>query len=148
MPHDEWWTKKHLFNHLCQKYSIYPELDVAATKENKLCDAYFCKDEEPDGLTGSWQGYRAVWCNPPNSLLSKFIPKAVDEWRLGATVLMVAPCGAFGTGYFKESIFAEFKKSPFNKVVIEPILPRPEFLERGQHTINGNRNSYMEIVLR
>ena len=148
MAHDEWWTKKELYRYECQKYDIYPELDAAATLENKLCDAYFCKDEDPDGLTGSWQGYKAVWCNPPNSLLMEFILKAFKEWQDGAIILMIAPCGAFGTKYFKNSIWNALKQSPWKRVIMEPIVPRPEFLDHGKDAENGNRNSYMEIVLR
>ncbi len=148
MAHDEWWTKKEVYEYLCQKYDIYPELDAAATKENKLCDAYFCKDEDPNGLDGSWQGYKAVWLNPPNSELMEFILKSFKEWKIGAIILMIAPAHAFATKYFRDSIWRAFKKSPWRDVVIEPMIPRPEFLDHGKNADNGNRNSYMEIVLR
>ena len=148
MAHDEWWTKKHLFNHLCQKYNIYPELDAFASKENKLCDAYFCKDEDPDGLSGTWQGYRAVWWNPPNSQLKDCVLKAFMEWNEGATILGIIPAHAFATWYFKDTIWESYKILGKEKVVVEPCLPRPEFLDHGKDADNGNRNSYMEIVLR
>ena len=52
------------------------DLDVAASKDNTLCQYYF--DENDDGLKQSWKAKR-VWCNPPYSEIGKWIKKAINE---------------------------------------------------------------------
>tara|TARA_Y100000361_G_scaffold133457_1_gene131718 strand:- start:3072 stop:3584 length:513 start_codon:yes stop_codon:yes gene_type:complete len=44
-------------------------LDVAASKENAICDNYF--DQQSNGLLNSWSGQ--VWCNPPYG-------RAIADW--------------------------------------------------------------------
>ena len=46
---DEWTTPRWLFDRLNERFQF--TIDVAATQENRLCDAWF--DSKDDGLRGT-----------------------------------------------------------------------------------------------
>ena len=52
------------------------QLDVAASKENSLCDRYYTK--ENNGLNNFWNAKR-VWCNPPYNDILKWISKGMKN---------------------------------------------------------------------
>ena len=54
------------------------DLDVAASKENAICERYF--NEEMNGLNQKWFG--RVWCNPPYSEIMKWVEKAIEETHI------------------------------------------------------------------
>ena len=56
---DEWVTPQELYDELCEKYDIHPELDVACSKENTKCRFGFTK--EKSALENNW------YSKPPNS---------------------------------------------------------------------------------
>jgi phage N-6-adenine-methyltransferase len=63
-------------------------LDVCATAENAKCKMYFSKED--DALSKKWEG--VCWMNPPfGRMMQKFVKKAHEEWKAGATVVMLIP---------------------------------------------------------
>ena len=54
-----WETPKDLFMSLHNIFHF--DLDVAASKENALCEKYYT--EEANALVQEWRGM--CWCNPP-----------------------------------------------------------------------------------
>lgn len=93
---DDWRTPADLFAALDAEFDLC--VDVAATRENRLRLDYFGPDNErhPDALKESWTQFGTLsrcWCNPPYSrkLQAKFIAKAAEEARKGATVVMLIP---------------------------------------------------------
>lgn len=85
---DEYSTPQWLFETLDREFHF--TLDAAAVPENAKCERYFTPDQ--DGLSQSWAGER-VWCNPPFSRheIGKWVKKAFEESRKGATVVMLVP---------------------------------------------------------
>ncbi len=71
-----WGTPPALFNALDEFFHF--TIDVAASKDNALCDRFYTKEE--DGLAQSWGG-ESVWCNPPygKGLLEPWLEKAFVE---------------------------------------------------------------------
>ena len=68
------------------------ELDVCASEHNKKCDSYF--DIEQDGLEQDWR-QKICWMNPPYGReIGKWVKKAFEESKKGATVVCV--CSLLG----------------------------------------------------
>jgi phage N-6-adenine-methyltransferase len=90
---DDWETPPELFNALDAEFDF--DLDVAANSVNAKCANYWTA--ENDALSRDWMWpleYPIVcWCNPPYSRgqQPKFIAKAAEEARKGATVVMLLP---------------------------------------------------------
>jgi len=83
----EWETPDKLFQKLDQEFNFM--LDVCASTLNAKCPIFFTK--ENDGLQKDWKGWRC-WMNPPYGReISKWIKKAHDEARKGATVVCLVP---------------------------------------------------------
>lgn len=83
---DNWPTPQWLFDQLNEQYSF--TLDAAADDENHKCERYFTAKE--DGLSQKWWG--VVFCNPPYGRhIGKWVKKAYDEAKCGATVVMLLP---------------------------------------------------------
>jgi len=70
--HDDYGTPPSLFTQGCQKYNIYPTLDVCATKENTKCKNFITEQE--DSLLFEWT--QTFFMNPPYSKIDKFMKKA------------------------------------------------------------------------
>lgn len=84
---DEWATPRDKFAEWDLEYGPF-DLDAAATEENALCERYFTIEE--DGLKQDW-GTSRVWVNPPYSAIAKWIAKAHEASRDGATVVCLVP---------------------------------------------------------
>lgn len=61
--------------------------DVASSKPLARCQHFY--DEEIDGLKQTWTG--VCWMNPPYGELGKWVKKAYESWRQGATVVALLP---------------------------------------------------------
>ena len=83
----EWATPQDLFDKLNSDYHF--TLDVAATAENAKCKKFFTAED--DGLQKDWSS-DVCWMNPPYGRgIIKWIAKAHDAWRSGATVVCLLP---------------------------------------------------------
>jgi phage N-6-adenine-methyltransferase len=84
---DEWATPLELFITLDAEFGF--TLDPCATPENATCRRYFTRDI--DGLAQDWSG-EVVFMNPPyGHAIGKWIAKASNEARRGATVVCLVP---------------------------------------------------------
>ena len=74
---DEAWTPKKLIEAIEEVEDVRFTLDVAATRENTLCERFYSKEE--NGLKQPWTG--VVWCNPPYSKgnIAQWVKKAISE---------------------------------------------------------------------
>jgi len=96
----EWETPQALFDKLNNFFHF--TLDVAATKKNAKCQKFFTPED--NGLLQNW--HRDIcWMNPPYGReIAKWIKKAYDESKLGATVVMLLPART-DTAYFHDFIY-------------------------------------------
>lgn len=70
---DTWETPLWLFNWLNDRFKF--DIDLAASKENRKCEAYFSK--ENDALNKDWHKNGSVgFCNPPYSNISPWLERA------------------------------------------------------------------------
>ena len=70
--HDDYGTPPSLYAQGCQKYEIFPTLDVCATEQNTKCRNFFT--EKQDSLMYEWK--ETFFMNPPYSKVDKFMKKA------------------------------------------------------------------------
>lgn len=97
---NEWETPQDFFERLNKEF--YFTLDVAASDENAKCAKYFTKED--DGLSKDWNS-EVCWMNPPYGReIGKWIEKAFNEARKGATVVCLIPART-DTKYFHEFCF-------------------------------------------
>lgn len=77
------------------------QLDAAASEWNAKCPDYF--DEDKDALKQDWSQWRTIFCKPPfnATLISKFVPKAIEAAEKGSTVVLLLPSWP-GYGWFQE----------------------------------------------
>ena len=74
--HQDWATPPAFMEYLLEVFGWNPDLDAAASKENKKAHDYFCEDQ--NGLFQEWYGN--VWVNPPfGSALPAWVDKAILE---------------------------------------------------------------------
>lgn len=84
---DQWATPQSFFDTLDAAYRF--ELDVCADAGNAKCRRYFT--EHDDGLAQEWAPARC-WMNPPYGReIGKWMRKAYEESRRGATVVCLVP---------------------------------------------------------
>lgn len=95
---DEWTTPRWLFNRLNERFQF--TIDVAATRENRLCDAWF--DSKDDGLSETWEGQR-VWCNPPYSRIADWAEK-FTEAALEADLIVALVPARVDTAWWQDHI--------------------------------------------
>lgn len=100
----DWGTPKDFFRELDQEFHF--GLDAAASPENAKCERYFTP--EMDGLSCSWSGYGAVFCNPPYGReIGKWVQKAYSEYASkGVTIVMLIPART-DTSYFHDYIYGK-----------------------------------------
>jgi phage N-6-adenine-methyltransferase len=84
----EWPTPPELFAALDAEFGF--TLDPCATPENAKCGTFYTAED--DGLAQPWAPH-VVFCNPPYgaNLTGKWVRKACEESRLGATVVLLIP---------------------------------------------------------
>ena len=81
-----WETPQWLFDKLDQEFHF--DLDVCATPTTTKCRKFFTPED--DGLIKAWQG--RCWMNPPyGKVISKWMKKAVSEWKDGCVVVCLIP---------------------------------------------------------
>lgn len=100
----DWRTPRKLFYDLDCEFNF--GLDAAASRENAKCLNYFTK--ETDGLSQSWAGYGAVFCNPPYGReTGAWVKKAYTEHLRGVdTIVMLIPART-DTSYFHDYIYGK-----------------------------------------
>jgi len=147
--HDEWYTDPELYLELCEKYQIYPEIDIAAHDDSHMCDIY--KTKEHDTLNTEWVLIEGetndIWMNPPllGGLTKKFVLKAEEQWmKHNMNILAIVPAGVIARQWFRH-LWWMFVRN--EGVEIEPIN-RPKFLDHGEVVKNQARNDYIVLIFR
>lgn len=101
---DDWSSPRALIARLEKEFGKF-DLDVCASKKNKVCAKFF--DKATNGLEQDWSG-SFVWCNPPYSQKNEFIEKAHREAQKGTKIVLLMP------SFTETKWFAEMKaKSDF-----------------------------------
>lgn len=134
---DEFETPNELFTSLCERFNIYPHLDVAATKENKKCSYYFTIND--NALEQEW--LVDAWCNHPHTLHKEFVAKCYQQWKKhNINIMMIIPANCMRTSYWHEYIenIAEYRAIKGSIV----------FLRNGKRSDFGSRNAYVCVIWR
>lgn len=133
----DWRTPRELFYDLDCEFNF--GLDAAASRENAKCLNYFTK--ETDGLSQSWDGYGAVFCNPPYGReIGSWVKKAYEEHaRTGVTVVLLIPART-DTSYFHDYIYG--------KAEIRFIRGRLKFMDENGESENPAPFPSMVVIYR
>ncbi|UVF62320.1 DNA adenine methyltransferase [Nitrososphaeria virus YSH_462411] len=140
---DEYETPDQLYYDLCDKYEVYPNVDICANINNYK--VYVFVDKDIDALKIDWYekftGEDTFWCNPPHSLNEKFVRKAFEQWKKhNINIIMLLPCNTQSSKYWHECIegVAEY----------HPIKGRIRFLVNGEPSKHLSRNAYCVVIWR
>ena len=137
---DEFWTPKSLYESLCNKYQIYPRLDVAANEGNSRCEFFLSNALHEEWFKPEYADL-PVWCNPPHSKTDEFITRAESQHiRHGITIMMIVPANTLGNKVWHK--FIEGKRE------YHAIEGRPKFLKHGVPSKFPSRNAYVVILWR
>lgn len=99
----DWCTPQDFFDKLNQEFCFL--LDAAATDKTSKCQIYYTP--ETDGLRSSWNLGGTVFCNPPyGRQIGKWVKKAYEESKNGATVVLLIPART-DTKYFHDYILGK-----------------------------------------
>ena len=135
---DEWETPQNLFNHLCIKYDIIPELDVCS-KNNNLVFPVCYDGIKIDGLIVDW--LEDAWCNPPHSKNEEFVKKAHEQWKKhNINIMMILPANSLCTNYAEKLIHPYAEYHPINRKFCK-------FLHDGKKK-DSSRNGYFVVIWR
>lgn len=72
---DEYGTPKELFQNICKKYDVYPQIDICASHVNHVVDNYITKEQNCFNYTIT----KNFFMNPPYSKVSDFMEFAYDQ---------------------------------------------------------------------
>ena len=98
---DDWSTPQDFFDKLNDEFHF--DLDPCADETNHKCQRFYTREQ--DGLEQAWEGN--VFCNPPYGReIGKWVRKAYEEARKGATVVMLIPVRT-DTAYFHDYIYGK-----------------------------------------
>lgn len=97
---DEWSTPAEIYDSLNAEFGF--NLDPCSTDDNHKCDRYFTKED--DGLKMHWGGSR-VFCNPPYSVIGKWVEKAFRESKEDNTLVVLLIPARTDTKYFHDFIY-------------------------------------------
>jgi len=149
---DDYETPNELYDQLCNKYKVYPTIDVCANAQNTKCIYYI--DEEMNALETEWNigkvrdgvtltllDTEAVWCNPPYSLTGDFVKCAYEQHlKHNLTIMMLIPTNTMSSAYWHEYIEG--------KAEYHPIKGRIRFLLNGKPTPFASRNANVLVIWR
>jgi len=117
----EWETPQDFFDELDQEFSF--DFDPCATIENAKCAQFYTK--ENDGLSLPWYG--TVFMNPPYGReIGKWVARAADEGKKGATVVCLLPART-DTRWYHEHIWDAKNHRPREGVQVRLIRGRLKF---------------------
>jgi len=147
---DEWWTPDPTYNDLCDEYDFHPILDVAGNARNTKCQFYL-----KDALKQEWtlgdkhpQYDIDIWCNPPNSKLKYFLPRAYEQWRkyrlYRPRIMMIVPANTMSSKAFWGAV--EIPRRGGVDIMYEPIFKRIPFLDNGKKPKFSARNAYITVI--
>lgn len=91
---DCWQTPVEIINRLDAEFKF--TMDVAASITNHKFANYYT--ESDNSLEQSWG--LVNWCNPPYSNITPWIEKAIEQHKLGKTIVMLIPADT-SVGWFK-----------------------------------------------
>lgn len=86
---DEWATPSVLFDALHAEFHF--SVDAAASADNAKCSVWFGGALDALAIEAWASRPLAVWLNPPYSRCAEFMAKAVEQSRLGHTVVCLLP---------------------------------------------------------
>ena len=96
---DNYETPLVIYEILCDKFKVYPELDVCATKENRKCYTYF----DNNALDREWT--TDFYMNPPYSQTKKWVKYAYLQHMKHNVNALALLSVSTGSSYWHDYIF-------------------------------------------
>jgi len=145
---DEWWTPNGFIPEAEKEYGMNFEVDVACTYKNCQCMTGLTTALKDDWNVKSCYGKRKwgdVWCNPPNSKLKFFLPRAFQQWnKFGMRIMMIVPANVMSSKAFWNAV--EIPRRNGRRITYEPVFKRISFLDNGKKSKFSARNAYIKVI--
>lgn len=117
-----WATPWALFREVDREFGF--TVDVCANADNAKCERFF--SPEMDGLAQDWSG-EVCWMNPPYGReISRWMGKASDEARRGATVVCLVPART-DVAWWHDLVWDGAKHQPRRGVEVRFVAGRIRF---------------------
>jgi phage N-6-adenine-methyltransferase len=134
---DNWQTPPALFDRLHAEHAF--TIDGAADATNALLPRFWGPGSPiaEDALVVSWAGER-VFCNPPYSIIKRFVEKAARErWNGAYSVLLIT--SRTDTRWWQNHIWPQEFDAPYPGVSVRFVRGRIKFVdpEKGSHGSNA-----------
>ena len=97
---DEYGTPKKLFEQVCKKYEIYPEIDICASKTNHVVSKYITKDQDCFGYSIK----QDFFMNPPYSRVSEFMEFAYNQHKRNNVSCLILTYSKTGTRWWHKYV--------------------------------------------
>ncbi len=145
---DEWWTPREFVEEQEYEHDMLFEVDVACNYRNCRCMTGIT-----DALNDDWnipstlknRKWGDVWCNPPNSKLKYFLPRAFKQWnRYGMRIMMIVPANVMSSKAFWDAV--EIPRRKGRRITYEPVYKRISFLDNGKKSKFSARNAYIKVI--
>ena len=119
----DWETPSWMYKECTDYAGFIPDVDVAATEKNSLCEHYITK--EIDMIISNWKDYGSIfWLNAPNSELSSMMLKSHNQWESGGMRgIVILPLQSIATKYGR----VLWKEVERKRIRFRPIWRRPTF---------------------
>jgi len=112
---DEYGTPRDLFEKICQKYNIYPQIDICASDTNHVVDNYITKEQN----CLNYDITKDFFMNPPYSKISMFMEFAYNQHIKNNVLCIILTYSKTGTKWWHQFVqdkadHIEFQKGRIN----------------------------------
>ncbi|WP_316504771.1 DNA N-6-adenine-methyltransferase [Nitrosopumilus sp.] len=123
---DEYGTPKELFQNICKKYQIYPQIDICASHINHVLPNYITKEQN----CFNYEIKQDFFMNPPYSRVSEFMEFAYSQHIKHNVSCLILTYSKTGTKWWHKYVQDKADNVEFQK-------GRISFLDE-----NGNRTKH------
>ena len=103
---DQWETPADLFLKACADYSLFPQLDVSATRETTKCKLWLGKDSPmpmgDDSFACEWD--EPFFMNPPYSEITRWMCKAWSQHRQHKVAALILTYAKTDTAWWHDYV--------------------------------------------
>lgn len=129
-------TPRWLFDLLDRRYGPF-RLDAAASRHNRMCDAYHGPDRGSDGLIDPWAD--VTFCNPPFRDTGAWVRKACTEFdERGIRSVLVLPVGCSQAWFHRHLLGKHEILYPTRRINFD--------LPTGEPTRSADRDTLIVVV--
>jgi len=97
---DEYGTPKELFQTICKKYNLHPQIDICASKTNHVLPNYITKQQN----CFNYEIKQDFFMNPPYSKVSEFMAFAYEQHKKNNVSCLILTYSKTGTKWWHKYV--------------------------------------------